>query len=358
MPALGLCINARDAIPDRFEFAALGMGAGDWVRTNVDGSLSLVAMMLDLLPPEISVMVTMNNQCAEVRADWSGWDDACRMVVNIAGLHPGRIKIVGSGNELDSYYYREEPRMSPAFAADLVRRAAPILRPAGIKVAMTGLASGSWPSYLADMAARCRGFADYADLHLYVKSIHRIPEDPGWQTAAAALAQAAEISGLPVIASEAGIKVQDAGGPTWQGRWAEGLGELQAELICYWCWHDKMASPGETGGSAFGARGLDGQAKPVWSVLQSLFRGPLAPPAVPPARYQMGFADWADADRALLGDPLEDERGGLPGFSQQRTTNGILTAADIDERGWTLLFWEERTGTRYLFEDGHSRRIA
>src|SRR5581483_1913235 len=145
--ATGLCINANGAVPDRAECAALGLSSGDWVRTAVQGSLSLVATMLDALPPDISVMVTLNNECAEVRGDWGGWENACRMLANIASIYPGRIKVLGAGNELDLWHLQPpvgvpDPRLTPAFAADLVKRAAPIMRVAGIKVALTSVASG------------------------------------------------------------------------------------------------------------------------------------------------------------------------------------------------------------------------
>lgn len=298
---LGLCVSAKDAIPDRAECAALGL---TWVRTNVDGSLSLVSDILAKLPTNVSLMISLNNQCAQVKGDWSGLEEACRSLVVINdAYHPSRIKIVGIGNELDLWHLQPptgepDPKLTPAFAASLVKRAAPILRPAGIKVAMSSVASGSWPAYLEEMAALCRGAADHCDLHVYMKSINRIPEDPGWQTADAALRQAANLSGLPVIASEAGIKVRDCGGELWQGKWAAGLADLPAELIFYWCWHDRMASPGETGEAAFGARDLDGRAKPVWTALQTLFGGPLAkpptPPVVPPVPPQDPY--WVGED--------------------------------------------------------------
>lgn len=282
---LGLCINAANSVPDAAECAALGIGPGDWVRTAVQGSLALVVNMLDSLPPDISVMISLNNECDEVKNDWSGWEDACHLLAKMGYHYPGRIKIVGCGNEIDLWHLQPpvgspDPRLTPAFAADLVKRAATILRPAGIKVAMSSVASGSWPAYLAEMSRLCRGSADYADLHLYVKRLNGIPNNPDWQTAQSAIQQAAEITGLPVICSEAGIKIDDAGGTAAQATWAQGLNTLSADLVCFWCWHDKMASPGETGGQAFGSRGLDGKQKPVWYALQKLFQGGSAVPTL------------------------------------------------------------------------------
>lgn len=83
-------------------------------------------------------------------------------------------------------------------------------------------------------------------------------------------------------------------------------------------------------------------------------------PVTPGARFQLGFADWAAHDPGLLGRPLENERGGIPGYSQQLTDTGILTAALLEDRGWTLLFWQRATSARFLFDDArkHSVQIA
>jgi hypothetical protein len=363
---LGLCINAKDGTPDIVECSALGLGQGDWVRTPIQGSLSLLDGMLDRLSPFVSVMVALNSECDEVRGDWSGWESACAI---LASKYAGRVKIVGCGNELDLWHLQPpvgqpDPRLTPAFAADLVKRAVPILRPAGIKVAMSSVASGQWPDYLREMSRLCQGVADFADLHLYVKRLNGVPTNADWQTAEAALRDARDISGLPVISSEAGIKVDDAGGLERQAQWAAGLGTLPADLICYFAWSDGIGTAAEQGGQAFGTRGPNGAAKPVWFAMQRLLGGPLAEPGpeaartVVPPEFLLGFRDWARADPALLGNPLENERGGIPGFSQQRTSRGILTAANIDGRGWTLVFWESSTGTRYVFEQGASKRIA
>ena len=77
-----------------------------------------------------------------------------------------------------------------------------------------------------------------------------------------------------------------------------------------------------------------------------------------PARYVLGFADFHAAEPELIGDAMEDERGGIPGFSQQLTTRGILTAANLIGQGWRLLFWERSSGTRYWFHNGAAEQIA
>jgi hypothetical protein len=74
--------------------------------------------------------------------------------------------------------------------------------------------------------------------------------------------------------------------------------------------------------------------------------------------FVLGFETFHNAEPALIGEPLENERGGVPDFSQQLTSNGMLTAANIIGRGWTLLFWERPTSARYLFAGGRAERIA
>lgn len=88
-----------------------------------------------------------------------------------------------------------------------------------------------------------------------------------------------------------------------------------------------------------------------------IVRPPISPPENRP-HYVLGFAEFAAAEPALVGEPLEDERGGVPDFSQQRTSRGILTAANLEGQGWRLLFWDDATGGRYLFDGRRAERIA
>lgn len=343
MTAIGLCATTR-VCPDAHELASLGIGAGNWLRIH-SYSLSEIDVTLRDIPADINIILTPNNELAEVGNDWVGWEDAMRQ---IADRFSHRVQIVGCGVELDLWHLQPpvgqpDPRLTPSFAADLVKRASPILRPAGIKVAMSSVASGSWPAYLADMARHCAGAADLADLHLYAKILNGIPRNPDmtiWQHAAEALREAERISGLPVIASEAGIKVDDAGGLEAQAQWAAGLVSLPAELVCSWCWHDRMASPGETGGQAFGARGLDNQQKPLWFALQHQFGGPSTAPTEPPAEYVLGFKAWHDLEPGLIGDAVRNERNmNAPGWQSQPTAYGVLD-------------WVEGKGHRFTTHDG------
>lgn len=345
-----MCINANGATPSAAECYELGMRLGNIVRTPLQGSLDLIPPMLDTIPREIGAMITLNAECAEVGSDWSGWEHACGLVANLAGRYPGRIKIVGCGNELDIYYNNGDGRMSPAFAAELVERASPILRPAGIRVAMSSVASGGWPDYLREMAARCWWAADYADLHLYVKALNGIPRNADmtfWQDANDAIALAKRRSpNTGLICSEAGIKVDDAGGLEEQAWWAMGLPDLQAELVCHFAWHDRVGSPGEQGGQAFGAVGLDGKRKPLWGALQAVFGGPISPsaPSTKPV-FERGFAKWNQLHPGLLGKPKINETGVWEKQVAQATDKGSLfwNAGDLTfvTRGGRIWRWRE-----------------
>lgn len=335
MSRLGLCTNANGLYPSPAGLAALGVGRGDFLRTPVQGPLSLVEDMLGDLPADVSLMVSLNSECAEVRSDWSGWVNACGLLAAMSRRWPGRILIVGCGNELDLWHLQPpegqpDPRLTPEFAADLVRSASPILRGAGIRVAMSSVASGSWPAYLSAMAQACNGAADYADLHLYMKRCNGVPNDPNWQDASNAIIDAQVLSGLPVICSEAGIKVNNAGGLNQQAQWAAGLADLPSELVCYFAWSDGVGTAAEQGGNAFGAVDASGKRKPVWYTLQKLFGGPMPISPAPdqpdqPAEFVLGFEKWHNLEPDLIGRPLRNERNIAPEWQTQPTSNGVLS---------------------------------
>ncbi len=333
MAALGLCATTRH-YPDAAECAALGLSEGDYLRLHAY-SLTELEAALKVIPAGIKVILTPNNELAEVGWDWGGWEDAMRQ---IAGRFSDRVAICGCGVELDLWHLQSpsgenDPRLTPGFAAELVRSAAAILHPAGIQVAMSSVASGRWPRYLSEMASYCRDVADYADLHLYMKRVDGVPNDPNWQSAQVALDQATYLAGVPVLSSEAGIKVDDAGGLEWQASWAGGLVNLQSPLVCYFAWSDAVGTPSEQGGQAFGALDPDGSRKPVWYVLQRLFGGPSSqPPAAPPEPtdpyFELGFARWAALEPKLIGKALRRQVGVGQGWATIPTSKGALSWVD------------------------------
>lgn len=330
MAALGLCVNAKAAVPDAAECAALGLGAGKWARTAIQGSLTLLDGMLARLPADINVMVTLNNEAAEVKSDWSGWERACQI---IAAKYAGRVKVVGCANELDIFYHQGDRSVSPLFAANLARRAAPILRPAGIKIALSSMASAIWPEYLREMAHLAGSFADLADLHPYGQRAAGFPSGWGFGELGTVIHVAGDMSGLPVILSEYGIKVGDAGGEQGQAEYVRRSAELLKALpasrfpfACYFAWRDDIGAPHEQGEQAFGLRRLDGSPRPAWQAFVEADGGPANhPPAERHAEYVLGFRKWWNVEPDLLGAPLKNERTVAPKWQIQPTENGVLS---------------------------------
>jgi hypothetical protein len=366
MSNFGLAINCNGAIPSPQDFADLGLDSGDWVRTPIQGSLTLLDQLWPNLPNGLNVMVDLNNECHEVGGDWLGWEDACRI---IAERYSSRVRIVGCGNELDLWFDRGDRNLTPSFAASLVRRASPILRSAGIKVATNGVASGNWQEYLAEMVNECRDELDYANLHLYAKSAGGIPS-PDWQSVGDAWQRARDLTGKPVICSEAGIKVDDAGGLDRQAQWARGLFDWaesvstdDCPMVAYFAWSDGIGTSDEQGGQAFGALDPHGNRKPVWQALQESYMGPTplpTPPVpLPPVwRFEEGFLLWSQVEPELLGRPAEaSEHGGITGFSQLETTTGILTWADL-KAGEVFTLFHRPTQTRRRWQKGWSTSLV
>jgi hypothetical protein len=72
----------------------------------------------------------------------------------------------------------------------------------------------------------------------------------------------------------------------------------------------------------------------------------------------LGFAEFAKAAPALLGAPLENERGGVAGLSFQDTEKCFLTAANLEGIGWTITAFEKATRKRWLFQHGQVQELA
>lgn len=70
----------------------------------------------------------------------------------------------------------------------------------------------------------------------------------------------------------------------------------------------------------------------------------------PVPHFQLGFKDWHDRMPDLIGDPLEDEWGPTMNISQQRTSTGLLTWADIHGVGSVLSFYSLKDGARWLWD--------
>jgi hypothetical protein len=223
----------------------------------------------------VPALITVNNECAEVRGDWSGWDSALREIVALRAK-PFAVCV---GNEFDLWWQDNPADVPPVFAAGLVKRAAAILRPAGIAVAATAVAGRTWQDYLAQMAALCRDDADYFDLHAYGQR----PDgwgQPGWGFGdlRVALSRARELTGRPVIMSEYGVKIGDASG---EGAVAElmqaadrtlrALGPDVCPLAAWFAWRDEIGAPAERGQAAFGLlEERTGRRRPAWQAFANI----------------------------------------------------------------------------------------
>jgi len=316
--------------PDAAALREIGPGV-EWVSLFCY-SFDQLDAMLAAIPPGVRVFVPVNNEWQEVRGDWSGWAQA---MDDFAPRFKGRVHIVGCGNELDLWHWqppigKPQAHLTPEFAANLVNVAAGPLRAAGIKVAMSSVASGRWPDYLREMADGCRDMATFADLHLYVKRIDNLPANPDWQEAQDALNVARDIAGLPVLSSEAGIKVDDAGGEDAQAEWGRRLvglsrvydGGTYCPLILF-AYADGVGTDKEQGGQAFGMIAPDGRRKPLWREVQKACGGPSESPVVPPT--------------PPLPEPPTQITSGPHG---EWIGSGLLR--ELNRRGWTPLRGEEQ----------------
>lgn len=358
---IGLVCNARGCWPTADDIGALGLRGG--VIRSIVYSFDEFDAALRATPQNYRVCALLNSETEGVGGDYSGWRET---VKRFALRFAGRVAAVECGNELDIW------KVPVATAARIVNEASPLLRAAGMKVITGPVASGDWQGYLSTLAAMTAGNADLAGFHPYGQRANGHPAGWGFEELEGAIRRAHDLSGLPVAVTEYGIKVRDAGSEQSQAVYVTKSGDVFRALppdvlafACLFCLGDEMGSPGEQGLDGFGLRHLDGSRRPAWDVFASANGGPVAVPPVVPAppveqhaRFQMGFAEWAAKDPALLGEPLENERGGVPGFSVQRTSKGRLMACNLIDRGWTLTFWADADGSRWLYNGSHSEQIA
>lgn len=70
--------------------------------------------------------------------------------------------------------------------------------------------------------------------------------------------------------------------------------------------------------------------------------------------FVLGFEKWHDLEPDLIGEPLENEHGGIEGFSQQLTTTGLLSWCNV---GFT--FYQLATRKRFTWQPtwGESQEI-
>lgn len=215
----------------------------------------------------VPYIVTVNNECAEVQG-WRNWEGAIKMIAS----RPRKPWGVEIGNEFDLFWQSNPNDVPPSFAADLINRASPILRSAGIHVIATSVASETWPIYLDQMANLCRDAVDYFNIHPYGQR----PEGwgtPGWMHGdlSETIFHAYNIAGKPIYCTEIGVKIGDAGGEEQAGWWLRAAAKTFYDLgqrVCaggaYFAWRDQVGAPHERGPQAFGLLREDGSRRPSW----------------------------------------------------------------------------------------------
>lgn len=123
------------------------------------------------------------------------------------------------------------------------------------------------------------------------------------------------------------------------------LDGLYAALV--FCWTDAMV-PG------FGMIRTDGTLKPSMEAYYSRLGG-----AKPEQyKYVEGFEQWHNIEPNLIGYPLENEHGGIHHFSQQKTSYGLLTWADVNGVGPVFTFYDEESLIRHRWIYGESHSVV
>jgi hypothetical protein len=249
-----------------------------------------------------------------------------------------------------------------------------VLRPLGVPVIGTSVASGTWPQWLARYADGCRDVLTYACVHPYGQRPNGWGR-PGWFHGELVdiLRSAAAIAGVPVACTEYGVKIDDAGGPAEVAsflvaaeRTVRGLGPSIVGPVAWFANRDQVGAPHEQGGQAFGLLAENGTRRPAWFAYANLPKEDTVDdddsvwgdaPAEG-ARFVLGFKDWADAEPALIGRPHDArEWGAAIGQSQQRTTRGLLSWSDL-KTGQVMTFLDARNGRRYRWTGNGSQEVA
>lgn len=260
-----------------------------------------------LLSTERPFIITLNNQCAEVRGDWSGWDNAVfQLLANLNQKNKlDKLLCLVAGNEFD-IYWNDNGSVPPEFGADLARRTSRIARNYNVKVSATSVAGPRWQEYLETMADLCRNDVDYFDVHFYGQRPTGWHEGTKWfhGDLAVALNRASDLAQKPLIATEIGVKIQDAGSESEVGTWLTAAhNTMNMAGVPYKCWFaytDEIGSAAEQGSSAFGLKTPDNRKRPAWISFMRANLGVIVPP-------QNNLDKWRDkVGKGLLDMMSED----------------------------------------------------
>lgn len=211
-----------------------------------------------LLPLGRPLILTVNNQCTEVRGDWSGWDNAIFQICEKFKSNPRRLLLIEAGNELDLYWDTNNNDVPPEFGADIARRAARIAHNYGIKVSATSVASKSWEHYLTIMADLCRQDVDFFNIHPYGQRPNGWKDGQQWMhgNLEDVIRRVQHIGQKDVVCTEYGVKIRDAGNEVEVGNFLvaadETLTSLGVKYAAWFAYVDMVGTPAEQGLDAFG----------------------------------------------------------------------------------------------------------
>lgn len=279
MSPLGLCVTP-DFYPTQTEQTELNPPYYRSILYKLDDIYTLLNLGRPLI-------ITINNQCEEVGGDWSGWNDAIfRFCITIQEQSAqDQILFLGCGNEFDIYWHNSNKvDVPPEFAADIARRASRICRQFGIKVAPTSVAGPEWVNYLTTLADLVRDDVDYFDIHPYGQRPNGWYDGRHWMHGDLedVIQQVKDIGQKPVVCSEYGVKIKDAGSEYEVAEFLYAASDCQQSLdIAYMSWFaysDLVGAPNERGGDAFGLKSDTDVQRPAWFAYQDVHEGTEMPP--------------------------------------------------------------------------------
>lgn len=220
------------------------------------------------------LVITLNNQCAEIGGDWSGWDNA---VLQIAKRLGSQCLLLECGNEFDLYWHENKQDVPPEFAASLAIRAARICHQFGIKVAPTSVAGAEWPEYIEHLIRLCGNDVDYFGIHGYGKKPVGWRDGQQWFFGQLSdmISHVQNLSGKQVVMTEYGVKIRDAGSSKEVANFLRAANNMLVDMPikCWFAYHDLVGAPSERGLNAFGLKSEDGTYREAWDVMVEINKG-------------------------------------------------------------------------------------
>lgn len=198
------------------------------------------------------IWLTVNNEWDRL-GGWQDIEGAARFIVDHSG---GQVWRVSWGNEFDKWWKDNPGDVPPTFAADLVNRAGPILKAAGIETWSTSVVSARWMDYLTEMIPLCRLALDGADFHGYGQAPDGFAEGRSWFFGKLRDAIGwIQSLGVKAGGSEYGVTLNDAGTEAEMARWVQCAYETALNLgvdLTYFSYHNAIGTASERGNNGHG----------------------------------------------------------------------------------------------------------